>query len=420
MLKKNRVIRMLCCMLALLAAALVFVACGDENGQDDGNTITLTIWEDENNIPFVEDLLNNFISRDYVQVYKNAPTVRFKIIAQTEQRAIERLGNLGPTGNGPDVFAFVHNQIGAAAGSKWIAPAEYGDSVRAHHIQSAVDALSLDGHLYGYPSTAECMVLMYDGSQISEQAVRSLEGINAAGKKISWQIHNDAYYSFAFLTDANLFGPGYDDQTVLKLDGTQSVENLLYLYGSNSLARRTINSEDPDTALDSLRVGDSVGVVTTPYLWNTFKSVIEARGGTPKVAVLPTVQVKGETVTLRPYAGYKAYGVSAFTEYPHLSQALAHYLSTAESQYRRVHETHCLPTIKDSSELDSLVASIPEAQIYKLQLQNAFAMPNIIRMEDMWAPGESAMTNLYNNNNLTRENIVSALQSWQSTVLSKN
>lgn len=410
-------------VLALLLTSVLAIAmlagCGGGEVVDP-NTITLTIWEDENNIDYVQDLLNNFVSRDYIAIYKNAPTLKFEIIPQTEQKAIERLGNLGPTGNGPDVMAFVHNQIGAALGSKWIAPATYYDSVKAHHSESAVNALSLNNVVYGYPSTGESMILMYDGSLISDSAVQTLEGIHAAGKKISWQIDEDAYYSFAFMTDANLFGANYDNQTVLKLDNPQTVANLAYVYGKNSVPRQAINSEDPDSALDSLRSGSSVGIVTTPYLWMSFKKIVEDRGGTPKVAVLPKITVNGQQISLRPYSGYKAYGVSAFTKYPHLSQTIAHYLSTAESQIRRVYETHCLPTITDSTELNNLVATISEAQAYKTQLQNSIAMPNIIRMEDMWAPGETALTSLFNSSNVTEDTVRTALQNWQNTVLSKN
>lgn len=405
-------------LITLLVICLSFGAFAACNGSGSGDTITITIWEDEANHEWVEDCLNEFLQR-YNNTYTLAPKIEIELIAQTEQQAIEALTNLGPTGHGADVLAFVHNQIGAAYQSDLLAPIEFTDSVTAHHDAKAIEALTLNDVIYGYPTTGETSILMYDAKQLTDTQVQSLEGINGAGKKISWQIKDDAYYTFGFFTDADVFGEDGKNKNSLKLDNDETVENLFYLYAPNSLARKTINAEDPDSAVDSLRTGASAGVVTTPYLWPVFKKLIEDKGGTPKVAVLPTITVSGQTRQLYPYAGYKAYGVSAFTKYPQISQAIANYLAGENCQMRRVYETNCLPTIIDSEGLDEMVAESAEAVVYKKQLQNSRTMPNITLMEEMWSPGENALTALYNNTAVTTATIKSTLQSWQEGVLSK-
>ena len=404
--------------ISLFIACVVSLALFGCNNGNAGGDIEIIVWEDEANHEWVKDGLNEFAQR-YKNTYKLAQDIKFTLIAQTEQQAIEALTNLGPTGHGADVLAFVHNQVGAAYQSNLLAPIEYVDQVVFHNDEKAVAALTLDDVIYGYPTTGETSVLMYDEKQVSAEAVKTLEGINTAGKKISWQIKDDAYYTFGFLSDANVFGEDGKNKNSLKLDNPLTVENLLYLYGPSSLARQTINAEDPDSAIDSLRTGASAGVVTTPYLWPIFKKLISDKGGTPKVAVLPKITVNGTERELLPYAGYKAYGVSSFTKHPHLSQAVANFLSSEICQIRRVIETNCLPTIKDSSDLDDLVANSPEATIYLQQLAHSRTMPNITLMEEMWSPGENALTSLYNNKSLTKENIETILQSWQSGVLSK-
>lgn len=403
-----------------LLAALSLVGCQGGGEIASNGTIKLMLWDDGANLEFVEDLVNNYLQTEYVSVYKKAPTVKIEYIAQTEQHAIERLGNLGPTGNGPDILAIVHNQIGVAMNSKWISPVSYTDAVLSHHSQSSIDAFSLSGKLYGYPTTAESVILMYDESQLSASDVTSLEGIHNKGKKISWQLDDDAYYPFAFLNDVNLFGPNGTSQTSLTLNTTQAVDNLYYIYGANSLARNTLKSETPDDSLDSLRTGATAGVVTTPYLWNSFKEVITSKGGTPKVATLPTIKVNDTNVNLRPFSGYKGYAVSAFTKYPHLCQGIASYLANWESQIRRTYEINALPTITDNSDLNALVSASNEAIVYEQQVAKAITMPNIIRMEDFWAPGETIFTNFYNQTNITKSYINDSLVSWQADILSKN
>lgn len=402
-------------VLAVCLFGAVAAGCASKGGDSE---IKLVIWEDEANIEWVKDCLNEFTLR-YKNTYTKAPEIKFEFIPQTEQQAIEALTNLGPTGHGADVLAFVHNQVGAAYQSDLLAPIDFVDSVTAHHDPKAVAALTLNDLIYGYPTTGETSVLMYDEKQLSATDVLTLESINAAGKKISWQIKDDAYYTFGFLSDANVFGADGKDKNSLKLDNEVTVDNLLYLYAPNSLARQTINAEDPDSSIDSLRTGASAGVVTTPYLWQTFKTLITEKGGTPKVAVLPKITVNGAERELYPYAGYKAYGVSAFTKYPQIAQAIANYLASEICQMRRVGETNCLPTIIDSDGLDEMVAESPEALVYKAQLSNSRTMPNITLMEEMWSPGENALTALYNNTAVTRDTVTTTLGSWQTGVLAK-
>lgn len=106
------------------------------------------------------------------------------------------------------------------------------------------------------------------------------------------------------------------DKNQLNLATTQAVNNLTTLTKEY---QNVIVNGTPDEALTIIGVGDAGGVISSPYLWSTFKDRI---GASAKMAVVPSIS----GLTARPFSGYKGYGVSRYSKHPELAQMLAKYL----------------------------------------------------------------------------------------------
>src|SRR5690606_14668780 len=99
------------------------------------------------------------------------------------------------------------------------------------------------------------------------------------------------------------------------------------------------------------------------------------------ITVLPTI----DGSTLKPFSGYKGYGVSSYTKHPHLAHAFAAFLTSAENQYYRFVKKQLLPTVSDTARFEQALENDTQnkysaAIVMAESLDNSVTMPNILAM----------------------------------------
>lgn len=392
----------------ILIATLFSLLLSGCNGQTK-NEINIVLWEDENNHALITDLLDNY-NATYTEKYPDATPLKFTILAEQESKAVSALGLQAPSGQGPDLFAFVHDTLSSAVTNKLISEVIYDTEIKNVHTVDAINAFTYDEKLYGYPITAESQTLMYDKRLLSAEDVVSFDALKASGEKIVLDVANNdssAYYTFSVMTDAILFGEDGTDVTKFNLDGAKSQANLLSLVKDY---RPSIVAATPDSGLAILEAKEAAGVISSPYLWAKFKEAVgETNAG---IAILPTLN--GEN--LRPFSGYKGYGVSRYAKNPHIAHDVARYLTNELSQRLRYTQKGILPTYI-SPTLNTLVTNDPVASVFKASAQNSLLMPNITEMGSFWAPAGDAVTSIWNlGNNATLEAISGILAATTTTI----
>lgn len=399
-------------LIALLVFVLTFGVFGCKKNNQTSQVITLKVWEDESNIDMLLLLAEEFIA-DYVQRYPKAPTLKIIFEPQTEGSAVENINLHGESGKAADVFAFIHDNLGKAVTSGDIAEVLYPFELKSIHNQESIAAFTLNDKLYGYPITAESITIMYDKTKVDAETLSSFENLKASGKKIAWKTTSDAYYTFAFLTDANLFGEGGKDKNELDFDTPQAVDNL---YNFVSQYKDCIADIQPEEAVSLLQSGEVVGIVSSPFLWSTVKNAL---GDNAAITILP--KINGNT--LKPFSGYKGYGVSSYTKYPHLAHAFAAFLTSAENQYYRFVKKQLLPTVSDTSRFEQALENDTQnkysaAILMAESLENSVTMPNILAMGNYWAPMQDALTAIWNlsGDDLTKANISEILDTAAQTI----
>ena len=385
----------------------VLGSCGgssNENGK-----ITITIWEDESNEEVVNTLCEYFLA-DYYQKYPLAPKIEVNIIAQAEASAVEGLQTAGPAGNGPDIFAFVHDTLGTAVNAGLISENIYASKLAKNQSSDALNAFTYEGVLYGYPITAESLTVMYDKTKISAQELASFDALKNANKKIAWTVSNtnSGYYPFGLFTDSVLFGEDGTAKDVINLATTKTVDNLYSFYHDYSTV---VENATVTEGFSLLQTGEVAGIVSSPYLWADVKNAL---GNNAAIAVLPTINGENQ----RPFSGYKGYGVNRYSQNPAIAHMLAEYLSSEEAQYLRLIEKEYLPTIS-SERIDTYISKSESLQVFKASLDNSITMPNILKMGSYWSPMQDVMTELWNNrNSLTKDIIKEKLQSAETSIKS--
>ncbi len=393
----------------LLVFSVIFTLFGCKKDDEVSDKVTITIWEDESNEAVITTLCEYFLA-DYYQKYPLAPKIEIKFIAQAEASAVEGLQTAGPAGNGPDIFAFVHDTLGTAVNSGLIAANIYTKELMAIQTEEALKAFTYENVLYGYPITAESLTVMYDSSKISAQELVSFDTIKTANKKIAWTVSNtnSGYYPFGLFTDAILFGADGTNAKELNLATPKTVANLKQFYTNYA---SIIENATVTEGFSLLQTGEVAGIISSPYLWSDVKNAL---GSNAAIAVLPMINGENQ----RPFAGYKGYGVNRYSKNPAIAHMLANYLASEEAQYLRLIEKEYLPTVS-SERIETYLSKSASLQVFQTSLNNSITMPNILKMGSYWSPMQDVMTELWNNRaSLTEAMIEEKLNSATATIKS--
>ncbi len=392
-------------LMMSVAALLILAGCQPNKT----NELNIVIWEDVNNHEIITELLDNYQSI-YRQNFPDGPLLKFTLYEEQESKAVSDLSLQAPAGEGPDIFAFVHDTLASAVVNDLISEALYSHELINNHASDAVSAFTYNGKIYGYPITAESQTLMYDKRKLTAEDVVSFENILAKGEKIvldTADTDSSGYYMFSFMTDANLFGATGTDRTSFDLNGLASAANLVSLVKDH---RAAIVNETPDSSLAILSTNSAAGVISSPYLWPLFKSSIGvANAG---IARIPTIN----NDTPRPFSGYKGYGVSRYAKNPHIAHDVARYLTSETAQRVRFNRLGILPTFLSDAVINDVNNSV-EASVFQSALETSILMPNITEMGSFWAPMNDAVTEIWNlGDNATVANVRLVLERTTTTI----
>lgn len=392
----------------IAASALLLASCGGSSSED---VIILKVWEDANNHEMLRGVADQFIA-NYKNAYPEAASIEIEFIEQTEGAAMDDLSLQGPSGNGPDVFAFVHDTLASGVNNELISPVEFSDFVKEKFSEESINAFTFDDLLYAYPITAESQVLMYDNTKLTAEDVVSWERISESGQSIvldSAGSDSSAYYMFSFMNDVDLFGNGTESNK-LKLDTPQAVANLTAMTKDY---RNAVQQGTPDQALTIMGLDEAAGVISSPYLWDIFKKEL---GSKASIAVLPSINGQA----LRPFSGYKGYSVNTYSKYPMLANALAKHLANGVAQEVRFVQKTLLPTFLDSPTLNDRLGKNEEAVVFQASLEQSLTMPNIVAMGSYWAEMNDAVTEIWNlSNNATNESVEAILTRATQSIKNK-
>jgi len=188
--------------------------------------------------------------------------------------------------------------------------------------------------LLGYPMTADNgYFLFYDKSVLTEEDVKTLDGILAAaekaGKQFNFDVANGWYLASFFLGNGCTITLDENGKQVCDFNNEKGVEaakavaalcaHPAFLPGDQNILTGTI--------------GDTVcaGVCGT---W-VADAIKERLGDNYAAAKLPTFTVNGEQVQMGSFGGCKILGVNTQSAYPVEAMNLAEFLTSEESQLRR-------------------------------------------------------------------------------------
>ncbi|MCX7951324.1 MAG: maltose ABC transporter substrate-binding protein [Clostridiales bacterium] len=360
----------------------------EENKPEDKPAVTelkpeegaqLVVWESEG----PEGEYIKYVAQEFEKKY--GVKVKYEPVDHTATSG--KLQQDGPAGVGADIISAPHDHVGKMVAAGLIQPNHKPERVQNDYVKAALDGVSMDGKVYGYPTAIETYALFYNKAIVKE-APKTFEEIvefaktftNPKEKKygLLWDVGN-AYFSYCFLT-ANggyIFGKNGTDKNDLGINNEGAIEGLKYYKSLNAilpLKQKDANYQFMD---GSFGAGKAAMIINGPWAVEGYKKAGIDFG----VAPLPTMNGK-QPVS---FSGIRGLYLSSFTKYPNAAKLFLEMATSDEMLMKRYEMTHQIPPVKalmEKQEIkgDAIVSGFME------QAKNAQPMPSIPQMQLVWEP----------------------------------
>lgn len=300
----------------------------------------------------------------------------------------------GPGGVGPDLFAAPHDKLGELVVGGHVLATQDPEAVAASVLPACSAALTYDGVMYGYPTSAETYALYYNKDLISEDEVPTTwaelydwtKTFNAAnpGKYGFVMDVTSMYYTILFTTKGGnrLFGPSGADVSSSYLATAKAVEGMKEFQKMKDVINLPAADLGTDTADGAFAAGTAAMHISGPWNVSNFKDA----GLNYGITTLPALS--GESTPAASFSGTRGMFVSAYSTHPTEANMFAKFLITEEMQLLRNEITGALPSIDVAVESEYAKGFID-------QLNYAFPMPSVPQMSAFWSAAGSASSNIW-------------------------
>jgi len=251
---------------------------------------------------------------------------------------------------GADVFIFgssgLENLVNGAAIAE--IGGSYAETIKSDYSETLTQLCTYeDGGIYGFPMTTDSYFMYYDKSVFDEEDVKSLDKMLEKGN-VAIALSN-GFYLGAFFTGSGADFFGEDNEFVrekgIVLNYDENLDMVNYLV--DLVKNPNFTNAEPADAISMMQEG------SVNALWSGTWSAADVQavlGDNMGVAALPTANVDGTEVQLRPFASSKAIGVKSTCENPDVAMALAAYLSSEEAQRLHFELRGYVPSLKSLME----------------------------------------------------------------------
>ena len=307
-----------------------------------------------------------------------------------------------------DVYMFANDQLGtllqAGALAKLGGPflEQVQNDVSATYLNTVT---ATDGGVYGFPVAPNTWFMYYDKSVLTEEDVKTLEGVMAKGK-VAFEVKNSWYLTaFFFAAGGTLFGEtGADAAAGIQFGGEAG-------YAATNAVLDLL--ENPNFKVDGDGYGNNGlknGTVAAYFSgsWD-YAGLFEALGENLGAVPAPTVMINGEAKQLKAYAGSKVVGVNPNAKNMKAAMQFAAFLASADSQLLRFQLRNITPAVTVLAENADVAASIVAAAESATMAYASVAQPTIAEMNPVWGPVGTYGTNLADGT-VTRENVAEMVE----------
>lgn len=381
-------------LLTCMALAMFIAACGSSSSTttNSNQPQTVTIWA---------GWASNYVGPKqaiFAAYTKLHPNVTIKVVDVTAN-LVPKSETAVRANNGPDIVAWVDDQLGAMVDSHTAIPMDQYISpsfVNSTYTPAAAQAVQFNGHVYGVPETVEAVTIMYNKKLISASQLPTTTDQMLAFEQSYTQQHKgsygivwpttDAYYNAAWFYG---FGAYY-----VKADGTVGLNTPQATAAGNFIAsfRPYLPKQlDGTTASALFSEGKAAAIIDGPWAYTQYASKAGIDVG---FATLPTVATNSSTPG-SPFVGVKSLWVTKNAKDPALDADILKFYTNTANQLQMIQATGEIPANLAALQ-DPSVASNITISGFANEVKFGTPLPNTPFMSALWTPVASALTAIWN------------------------
>lgn len=257
-------------------------------------------------------------------------------------------------------------------------------------------------YLYGVPFSPNTWFMYYNKAKYTEDEVKSLETMMAKDIKKAKGDKRDPKYNFSIKLKDSWYSPSFFFAAGCTLFGADGMDPKSCDFNSEAgekAAKYMLDlAKNPkffcevkeEVGIDYLKDGSLAA--WCGGTWNT-DAVKKALGKNYAATVMPTINIDGTDVSLKPYSSYKYIAVKATEDVQkaEAAQALAVWLGGEQCQTDRLAARETAPTWNSVAESDAAKKS-PAVSACIAQGATGYKQPGITQMNNVWTPVEAFST----------------------------
>lgn len=370
----------------------------------------LIVWDGNDGTPFLKEIVKEFSEKYNIPV---------EVQEQGAPEQMQKMKTDGPAGLAADVLVLPHDNLSEAIAGGFVLPNDFfEEETRAEFQETAVNAVTKDGILYGYPRNMETYALFYNKELVTENDLSSWDNIisfskkynDPAKKKYGFMMPlNIFYFAYPFISGFNgyIFGNDNTNPEDIGLNNEGSVEGMKYFQSM----REILPMEAADATID-VKTGlfqEGKLAINLDGVWNigNFSNLSFEVGMVP----LPEFPNGQQPDT---FAGVKAYYVSAYSKYPNAAKLFARYVTSQEALLKNFEMTGFIPARKGMENEPAIKNNAMVSGAIK-QFEHSIAMPSIFEMQQVWAPMANALELIWKGEDV-KKTLDSAVESMKQGI----
>jgi arabinogalactan oligomer/maltooligosaccharide transport system substrate-binding protein len=361
----------------------------------------LIVWEGKEQQAFLEEMAKEFAAK------YNIP-VEFQEVGSGDQMA--KIKTDGPAGLGADVMVMPHDHLGEAVAAEIILPNDFfAEDTKTNFVPAAVDAVTMNGTLYGYPRNMETYLLYYNKSLVKPEDVASWDSIIKFAKSYNdpdpkknkfgfmWEVNN-FYYNYAFIAGNGgyVFGKNGTDPNDIGLNTPEAVEAMTFYHSLRDILPIKAADASNDVKTEQFQSGKLP--INMDGIWQLGNFTKEKLGFEVGAVPLPPMP-NGKSPTS--FAGVKAYFVSSFSKYPNAARLFIHFVTSQEALSKDYQLSGIIPA-RIGMENDPEIQKNENAKAFLEQFNKSQAMPYILEMRQVWGPATAALEPIWNGEDIKK------------------
>ena len=372
---------------------------GDTAGLKPEPGAKLIVWEAKEQQPFLEAMAKEFEA-------KYGVPVEFQEVNPVDQ--LGRIKTDGPAGLAADIFVMPHDQLSEAVASGFLLPNDvFAEETKQNFVKAAVDAVTFNGTLWGYPRNMETYLLFYNKTLVKPEDLKDWNSIIAFAKSFNDPANNkfgfmyevnNFYYNYAFIAGYGgyVFGKNGTDPNDIGLNNAGAVEAMKFFRSLREALPIRATDATFDVKTNLFQTGKLA--INMDGVWQLGNFTKEKLGFDVGAVPLPPLPNGQRPI---PFAGVKAYFVSAFSKYPNAAKLFIHYVTTKEALVKDYELTGIIPA-RIGMDSDPAIQNNELARAFLEQFKTAQPMPSIIEMRQVWGPITAALEPIWNGEDIQK------------------